>query len=506
VTRTPSSRPYGERLWDRVPVWTRVRDEQNQRVLRALISALGLGLDAVQSDVLRLLDDMFVDTCDPRLIPVIGDLVGVQVDRQIPLPRQRHQVKYALHLRRRRGTIEAIETVCWQRTGFRAIVREPRRRPTARGQERSDLERAAIVNAATPSAPMRSVAVSRLGASDLDVALHVARPVRRRQVQLVRARAGSEVHAIDPGRDVAMRRADGTPIFRSDDAVGVVGAGLAIELLLDGGDFPLLGELVPRFMNLAGDAPGYVASRTIAIDPERGRVLGPTPPAPGLRARRRYRLQFWQALGAEAVYAAPAELGEGVYSFAADGATTGLTDDDGNALRVAFEGQAAPPVPRADERLLVVLEPGPRSTSLRARHDEAEPFALLPVGAPYTPALAVREHPGALPLDTCGLARLLSVEDAWGWDRFATVRLVKSFGVAPPLDGTVEIDVERGRLRVGPRFDPLDLRVRYFRRFDLEAARRAGERTVDENTPLGRTARVSFADTDPTTSRTTGRP
>jgi len=499
VTAKSSTRSYSERLWDRVPVWTRVRDENADGLLRALVSALGVGLDAVQADVLRLLDDMFVDTCDPRLIPVIGDVVGVQVDRQIPEARQRHQVKYALHLRRRRGTIEAIETLCWQRTGFRAAVREPRRRPTSRGPER-----AAIVNGREPSAPLAAVPISERGASDLEVVLFVARPVRRRQAQLTLVRAGSEVHAVAPGRDVAMRRADGTPIFRTDDPVGLVGPDLAIELLLDGGDFSVLGALEPRFMNLAGDVPVYVPSRTVAIDPERGRVVGPTPPAPGLRDRRRYRLRFWQALGAEPMHAAPAPQDGGVYTFAADGSTTGLTDDDGNVLRLVFEGESRPPVPGPDERLVVVREPAHAPAHAPGElHGRAhEPFVLLPPGEPYAPALPAIDHRGALRLDGFGLARLFSVEDAWAWERFSTVRLVRGFGVTPPLDGTVEIDLERGRLRIGPRLEALDLRVRYFRRFDLEAARRNGKATVGDNTPLGRTARVTFEDTDPSSGRT----
>lgn len=490
MTVKPSSRPYSERLWDRVPVWTRVRDEQSDGLLRALVSALGVGLDSVQNDVLDLLDNMFVDTCDPRLIPVIGDLVGVQVDRQISESRQRHQVKYALHLRRRRGTVEAIETVCWQRTGFRATVEEPRRRTTVRGPERS-----AIITGRTASAPVRAVPISQRGASDLQVTLYVARPVARRQALLELVRADSEVHAVQPGRDVAMRRSDGTPILRTDDPADLVGPGLAIELLYDGGDFSVLGELMPRFMNLAGSAPIYVPSRTIAIDPERGRVMGPTPPAHGLRARRRYRLRFWQALGAEPVTTVPAHKDDGVYTFAADGSTTGLTDDDGNALRLAFEGDARPPRPRPDERLIVVREIGARG------QPAAEPFVLLPPGQPYTPSVPAIEHTGALALDTWGLARLFSIEDAWGWDRYATIRLVRGFGVTPPPDGAVEVDLERGRLRIGPRPDAPDLKVRYFRRFDLSAAKRSGEATVGDNTPLGRTARVTFKDTD-----STGRP
>jgi hypothetical protein len=496
VTAKPSSRPYAARLWDRVPVWTRVRDQQADGLLAALLSALGVGLDAVQADVLRLLDDMFVDTCDPRLIPLIGDLVGVQVDREIPLARQRHQVKYALHLRRRRGTIEAIETLCWQRTGFRATVTEPRRTPASPGRART-----AMISGAAPAAPLATVAVSARGAADLQVALDVARPVQRRQVQLALLHAGSDVHAIAPGSAVAMRRSDGTPIFRTDDPAALVGPGLAIELLLDGGDFPVLGELVPRFMNLAGDTATYVPSRTIAIDPELGRAVGPTPPQAGLRARRRYRLRFWQARGGEAIYnqpAAKATTGDGsVYTFAADGSTTGLTDDDGNALRLAIEGQGGPPVPRPDERLIIALQVPRALQAPRARRPApAAAFALLPPGQPYTPALPAIDHPGALALDTWGLARLFSVEDAWGWERYPTVRLVRGFAPEPPPDGTVEIDVERGRLRIGPQLDPPALHVRYFRRYDLAAAKRTSELTVTTSTPLGRTARVTFKDTD----------
>jgi hypothetical protein len=479
-------------------VWTRVRDQQAGGLLQALLSALGVGLDAVQADVLRLLDDMFVDTCNPKLIPLIGDLVGVQVDREIPIARQRHQVKYALHLRRRRGTIEAIETLCWQRTGFRATVTEPRRRPASPGCERT-----ATITGAAASAQLATMAVSGRGASDLQVTLDVARPVRRRQVLLQRIDPGSDVHAISPRGGVAMRRSDGTPIFRTDDPAPLVGPGLAIELMLDGGDFPVLGELVPRFMNLAGDGgvASYVPSRTIAIDPELGRAVGPTPPQAGLRDRRRYRLRFWRALGAEAVYnppaAKPTTRDGNVYTFAADGSTTGLTDEDGNALRVAFEGESGPPVPRADERLIVALG-APRR---RSRHDPSAAFVLLPPGQPYTPALPAIEHAGALALDTWGLARLFSVEDVWGWDRYPTVRLVRSFAPEPPADETVEIDVERGRLRIGPQLDAPDLHVRYFRRFDLAAAKRNSELTVHDNTPLGRTARVTFKDTESKTGR-----
>src|SRR5262249_31383598 len=150
----------------------------------------------------------------------------------------------------------------------------------------------------------------------------------------------------------------------------------------------------------------------------------------------------------------------GVYTFAADGATSPLTDDEGATLRLAFEGQASPPLPGPGERLLIVREPGRRGT-------EPLPFVVLPAGQAYAPPLPASEHPGALPLDVAGLARFFSVEDSWNWDAFQTVRLVRAFATTPPADGVLEVDLERGRLRVGPRQKPGSLKVRYFRPFDV---------------------------------------
>jgi hypothetical protein len=485
VTNRPSSRTAAEQMWELVPGWTRFRD-QKENLLRGLIGALGVGLDAVHSDVLRLLDDMFVDTCDPRLVPLIGDLVGVSIDPVIPVARQRHQVKYALHLRRRKGTVEHLETLGWQITGARVRVREA---PSAQRTVR-DPALAARVSGA-PGSAVRATAADISGqipVGKLRIEIDVARPVRRASVDLTRV--GPDVHAVDKARAVGLRRADGTPIFRRDDPRALVGEGRPIEVDLIGADFGRLGPLVPWFTSLAGDGPVYVPDRTLAIDPELGRVAGPTAPTPGIRAYRRYRLRFWEPLGGEAMACEPSPQGKGVFTFASDGRSDRLTDAQGVGLRVAFEGDFSIPTPSASERLLVVREPGYARPSARV-----PPFVLLDPGKPLT-----CEEPAfkqGLLLDVPGLNRLFSIEDAWGWDRFRAVRLVGELAGEAPPDDTVEVDVDRGRFRVGPAHEGAPLRVRYYRRHDVAAIKHRGEDALRRALPLGRSATFVFRDTAP---------
>lgn len=493
MTMRPSMRPAADRMWDLVPGWTRYRHRppegsNNPDLLRSLIEALGVGIDAVRGDIDRLLDDMFVDTCDPRLVPLIGDLVGVSVDPEIPVARQRHQVKYAVHLRRRKGTASQLEMLGWQITGFRTTVKE------APSTERTIFDpqlSARITGAAAAIGAIAADVSGRIPPATIEIAMDVVWPVRRAQIEL--APVGPDVHAIDPHRDIGLRRADGTPIFRRDDPAGLVGPGRAIEVKLIGADFPVLGALRPRFMSLPDRTPPYVPDHTLAIDPERGRVAGPTAPMPGIRAYRRYRLQFWEPTRGELVEGAPAALDGGVCTFASDGGFDALTDADGVRLLLGFEGQRSVPVPTADERLLIVREPGHR------RHGRAHaPFVLLAPGAPLahgTPAAAQ-----GLLLDGPGLNRLFSIEDVWGWDLFRTVRLVGELDVEPPADDTVEVDIARGRFRVGPAHAPGALHVRYHRRYDVAAIKRRGAEALRRAVPLGRTARVVFRDTAPGSS------
>jgi hypothetical protein len=485
VTTRPESRTAAEQMWGLVPGWTRFKD-QKEGLLRGLVDALGVGLDAVHKDVLRLLDDMFVDTCDPRLIPLIGDLVGVSIDPVIPVARQRHQVKYALHQRRRKGTIEHLETLGWQITGSRVRVLEA---PSAQRTVRDPALAARVSGALGGGVKATAADISgQIPVGMLRIEIDLARPVRRSSIELTRV--GPDVHAAFGERAVGLRRADGTPIFRRDDPRALVGAGRPIEVDLIGADFARLGPLTPWFTSLAGDAPVYVPDRTLAIDPELGRVAGPTAPMPGIRAYRRYRLRFWEPLGGEAMACEPSPQGGGVFTFASDGRTDRLTDPQGVGLRLGFEGDLSIPTPSANERLLIVREQG------YARPGRCvPPFVLLDPGRPFTCEEPAEEQ--GLLLDVPGLNRLFSIEDEWGWDRFRAVRLLGELGGEAPPDDTVEVDVDRGRFRVGPAHEGASLRVRYYRRYDVAAIKHRGEDALRRALPLGRLATFVFRDTAP---------
>ena len=117
-----------DQLWATVPRRLRMRDNPEaggSGLLEGLCATLGLGLDAVRADIFRLYDDLFVETCDPALIPLIGQLVGAEVDPELPIDRRRYLVKSAIHWARRRGTAAQLEALAWISTGFRARLLEP---------------------------------------------------------------------------------------------------------------------------------------------------------------------------------------------------------------------------------------------------------------------------------------------------------------------------------------------------------------------------------------------
>ncbi|WAS94837.1 phage tail protein [Nannocystis punicea] len=474
----------GDRLWSLIPRWTRAKDRENGKVLESLVRALGVGLDAVRADVLRLRDDMFVDTCAPELVPLIGDLVGETLDPRVPVDRQRYQVKQALHWRRHKGTRAQLEALVWILSGFKARVVEP-----PYGDVFGDPLRAARILGSGPAVVHGNARqiTGKAAVDALQVIVDVVWPVQRREVVLTPL--GSGVHAVRADADVGLRCGDGTAIVRSDDARALVGAGLEIEVVAADEGGPAIGRLTPRFVDLGGSMAPHVPHATLAVDPERGRIAGPTATLSALMQLRRYRLRYWEPLLAEPVTADAFHLGDGVYTFSADGGDVWLTDEQAHRLtvfaaslcrgslrhlhgtRILMARSSSGCTAERGEAPYVVLEPGDR-------HEDAE--AALAAG---------------LPLDTSGLRRYFAVEDAWGWDLFPVIRLVERFSREAPADDTVEIDVRHGRFRVGPAHAGAPIRVRYYRPYDVHELRARVEEELTHAVPVGRRAQVVFRDT-----------
>ncbi|MEU4039656.1 hypothetical protein [Streptomyces collinus] len=68
-----------DELYALLPALHRRRDAENGRRLYALLSVIAEQADVVQADIERLYDNWFIETCEDRIVPYLGELVGNQV-------------------------------------------------------------------------------------------------------------------------------------------------------------------------------------------------------------------------------------------------------------------------------------------------------------------------------------------------------------------------------------------------------------------------------------------
>jgi hypothetical protein len=133
-----------ERLYERLPAIYRERDAESGEALRALLGIIEEQADLLEADIRRLWDNFFVETCEPWVVPYIGDLVGAtplfdesrvrQPDtarevfpdlagpRLVPDigSRGRADVAKTIYYRRRKGTLPMLEELARDVTGWGA--------------------------------------------------------------------------------------------------------------------------------------------------------------------------------------------------------------------------------------------------------------------------------------------------------------------------------------------------------------------------------------------------
>ena len=115
---------------DRVPLYTRlpeiyrIRDQtirEEQRLakgpLQAYIEIFEAAFDAVHANIEALYDDLFIETAADWVIPYIGDLLGTSHLSGEPRT-LRADVADTVALRRRKGTLGAIELLTYDLTGW----------------------------------------------------------------------------------------------------------------------------------------------------------------------------------------------------------------------------------------------------------------------------------------------------------------------------------------------------------------------------------------------------
>lgn len=133
-----------DELYDLLPAIYRERDADLGEPLQALLRIIQGQSDLLESDILQLWDNFFIETCEPWVIPYIGDLVGTTPLFDVSRVRQpdtarrlfsdltgprlipdiglgnRADVAKTIYFRRRKGTLPMLEELARDVTGWGA--------------------------------------------------------------------------------------------------------------------------------------------------------------------------------------------------------------------------------------------------------------------------------------------------------------------------------------------------------------------------------------------------
>lgn len=108
-------------VFELLPTVYRLRDADRGGPLEALVGVLADQADVVDLDIEALYDNWFVETCDPWLIPYLGDLLAVRPVYPIAgAVSQRSYVANTIRYRRRKGTVSVLERLAADVTGWPA--------------------------------------------------------------------------------------------------------------------------------------------------------------------------------------------------------------------------------------------------------------------------------------------------------------------------------------------------------------------------------------------------
>jgi hypothetical protein len=112
-----------EKLYQLLPAIYRIRDAEQGESLRALIAVIAEQAEVIEADIIRLFNNLFIETCDEWVVPYIGDLLDVRGFHPVgPEARVslRAFVANTLRYRRRKGTASVLEQLAFDITGWRA--------------------------------------------------------------------------------------------------------------------------------------------------------------------------------------------------------------------------------------------------------------------------------------------------------------------------------------------------------------------------------------------------
>jgi phage tail-like protein len=94
------------------------RDQDTTGDLRRFLEIIAAQFAELEASLDQLYEDLFIETCRPELIPLIGGLVGVEVDATLPARTQRAQVADATRFYRAKGLRDPLERFAQDLTGW----------------------------------------------------------------------------------------------------------------------------------------------------------------------------------------------------------------------------------------------------------------------------------------------------------------------------------------------------------------------------------------------------
>jgi hypothetical protein len=115
-------------LYSLLPAYIRVRDQtQGGGVLQALVGVIAGQAQVVSDSLDQQYDDQFIETCESWVVPYIGELIGFTPLQPLG-PGQpsatRAEVADTIGYRRRKGTLDMLEQLCSDVTGWPGIAVE----------------------------------------------------------------------------------------------------------------------------------------------------------------------------------------------------------------------------------------------------------------------------------------------------------------------------------------------------------------------------------------------
>ena len=124
-----------DRLYQLLPAVYRMTDVEQSESLRALLQVIAEQVNIVESDIGRLYENWFIETCDDWIVPYIGELIGYEPVHEAGEPgdpRQmearalnkilipRREVANVIGYRRRKGTLALLEELANNVAGWPA--------------------------------------------------------------------------------------------------------------------------------------------------------------------------------------------------------------------------------------------------------------------------------------------------------------------------------------------------------------------------------------------------